>query len=201
VRETTTEKQSLDNLFDENLNDTVNALAQTYYQAYRNNTHGRALISVEDLEGEGAMALTVAYRSYDPNKGKFSTWAYPYVRNAMQEYCLRFCHTLSISRQAARTELPKMLGVGVVHIDQLEEGSEFDIPAGSGMQSLDEARDYFFSSLGGFERKLMEDYLLNNLSLRQVAMRNQISASRAGKIIRKATDDIKVKVEEYVKND
>lgn len=197
----TTEKESLDNLFDENLNDTVSALAQTYYQAYRHNAHGKSMITVEDLEGEGAMALTVAYRTFDPNKGRFATWAYPYIRNAMQQYCLRFCHTLSISRQAARTELPQMLGVGVVHIDQLEEGSEFDIPVNSGMNSLDEARDHFFSGLGGFERKLMEDYLLNDLSLRQVAMRNQISASRAGKIIRKATDEIKDKVEAYVKND
>lgn len=201
MRENTTDKTSLDNLIDENLNDMVAALANTYYQAYKNNTHGRALITAEDLEGEGFVAVALSHGSYDPSKGAFRTWAYPYIRNAMQEYCLRFCHTLSISRKAARTELPQMLSVGVVHIDQLEEDSEFDIPAGSGMHSLEEARDYLFSGLVGFERKIVEDYLLHDLTLRQIAMRNPISASRAGKIIRKATDGIKEKVKEYVKND
>lgn len=194
------EKPSLDDLLDDNLKNMIAALASSYYKSYQHNVHGSALITHEDLNAEGLMAITLAHQSFDPARGAFRTWAYPYINHAMNGYCLKYCHTLSISYKAARTDLHNMLNVGVVHIDQLEEGCEFDVPAGSGVGSIKEAEDYLFDGLGCFERQLVEDYLVHNLSLRQVAFRNKMSPSRAGNIIRRVTDGLKARMEEYVKN-
>lgn len=201
---TTTEKTPLEVLFDKNLQDLINAMASTFY---RGKSHS-AMISQEDLANEGCLGATIAYESFDVSLGRtnnvaqsFRTHAYPYIKNAMLTYCRKFGHSLSISEKAARDELGLLINIGVVHIDQFGDDEEFDIPVGSGVNVSQDVDEYFLVGFSEFERILIKDNIIDGYSLKDLSDRYHISKSRAGEIIRGLTERMKIRAEDYVKND
>lgn len=201
----TLEKPALDVLLDHQLHSLVQCTASQFFGVYRRRSPHSVMITQEDLATEGYVGVTVAYESFNPNLGatsniaqSFRTYVYPYIKNAMLTYCRKFGHTLSISEKSARFDLPEMAGIGVVHIDQLDEDEEFDIPAGSGVESLSDVEDFFFAGFSEFERNLVKDHIIEGYSLQELSDRHGLSKSRAGEILRGLTDRMRSKAEEYV---
>jgi len=196
----TTPKESLTELLDDNLNDMVASLATTYYNMYKYSDRG-SLIEQEDLEGEGFIAVAIAHESFDPSRGKFRTWAFPYVNKAMTNFCLKFRHPLSISEKAARRDIPTIMDIGIMHLNWPDEdGNDFDIPVASGVDSSNETIEYFFHGFNKFEQKLLKENILDGDSLQEVALRHNLSKSQVRTIIIRLKDRMKLRVREYVEN-
>lgn len=206
--DTLVEKPPLETLFTPDLFDLINATASQLYGTYGKRNPHSTMITQEDLASQGCLGATTAYESFDPALGynrdvtlAFRTYAFPYIRNAMMTYCRKFSHTLSISEKAAREELHAITSIGVVHIDQFDDGEEFDVPVGSGVEISPDVDDYFLAGFSLFERKLVKDHIIGGYSLQELSERHNISKSRAGKIIAGLTDRMRERAEDYDKND
>ena len=176
-------KPSLEDLLeDPGFKRTVDNLAYGFITKYGSNP----LIDREELRNEALLAATIAYGSFDPERGcRFKTHAFPYMQNAMNTFCRRYCHVLSISEKDARTHLGDMLGVGIMRIDQHqdENGEEFDIPVGSGVEANYDLADFLFTGFTAFERTIATEYFLEEKSLQNIAHKYNMSKSRVGSII------------------
>lgn len=213
--DTAIDKPSLDVLLDQNLHDLINATAFRFYAVYAKRSGHSAMISQEDLAGQGFCGVMIAYQSFDPSLGYdnnlipwFRSHAYLYIRNAMLIYCRKFSHPLSISEKSAREDWNDICNIGVLHIDQMSgaEGREgkdkFDIPIGSGVDvASQDIDDYFLAGFSQLERNLVKDHLIDGYSLQEVSKRHQISKSRASEIIRGLKGRMKERAEDYVKDD
>lgn len=180
------DKPTLEQLLDDtSFKTTVRNLAYKFYRKFGSNP----MVSIEDLTNEGFLAAATAYISFDHTRGfLLKTHAYPYMKYAMQTYCRKFCHVLSISEKEARVHLDDMLNVGVLRIDQKQddENSDFDIPVGSGVD-ISNVGEYFFIGFSAFEKRLAQDYFLNDLSTRELSLKYNVSRSRVGSIIQDLT--------------
>lgn len=187
------EKPTLEQLLDDtSFNNTVRNLAYSFYGKFGSNP----MVSMEDLINEGLLAAATAYTSFDHTRGYlFKTHAFPYVKHAMQTYCRKFCHVLSISEKESRNHLDEMLGVGILRIDQKHdnESSDFDIPIGSGVD-ISTVDEYFFIGFSAFEKRLAQDYFLNDLSTRELAVKYGVSRSRVGSIVQDLTRRMRERV-------
>lgn len=213
--DTVIEKPSLDALLDQNLHDLINATAFRFYAVFAKRSQYSAMISQEDLAGQGFFGVMTAYRSFDPSVGYddnlipwFRSHAYPYIRNAMLTYCRKFSHPLSISEKAAREDWGEICNIGVVYIDHQRtngdsgEHTSFDIPVGSGVDVTEQdIDDYFLAGFSQLERNLVKDHLIDGYSLQEVSIRHQISKSRASEMIKGLKDRMKGRAENYVKDD
>jgi RNA polymerase sigma factor (sigma-70 family) len=212
----TIEKPSLETLLTSEILDLVSATASQFYAIYGRRSKHSVMITQEDLASHGYLAATVAYKSFDPNLAfntdlvtAFRTYAFPYIRSAMMTYCRKFSHPMSISEKSAREEWGTISSIGIVHIDHMngakcggDESDQFDIPIGSGVDSLEQdINDYFFAGFTEFERKLVRDHMIDGYSLQELSSRYNISKSRAGEIIRGLTDRMRERAENYVEND
>lgn len=204
---TVVEKPSLDALLNQNLHDMVNCLASQFYGTYGKRNIHSVMISQEDLALEGYVGVTIAYRSFNAGLGhtddvvrSFRTHAYPYIKNAMLTYCRKFGHSLSISEKAARDDLGVIINIGVIHIDQFDEDKEFDIPVGSGVEISQDVDEYFLAGFTKFERNLVKDHMIDGCSLQELSNEHGVSKSRAAEIIRKLTNRMRTRAENYVKD-
>ena len=199
----TEEKPTLEYLLDEDLHDLINATASQFYNNYGRNSKS-AMITQEYIAGEGFFATVVAYKSFLPERGSsdnprvsFRTHAFPYITNAMLVYCRKFGHPMSIGEKAARDELGHIRDIGVVHIDQFDDDDEFDIPAGSGVESSQDVEDYFMVGFTELQKDLIRGHILDGYPLQVVSDRNGISKSRASEIIRELKGRMKERAENY----
>ena len=196
----TLEKKPLEELLDSDTNDMIACLASRYRAKY-NRQSNSSMISQGDLVSEGYVGATVAYQTYDPEKASFRTYAFPYIINAMLTYCRKFSHALSISERSAREDFPVIAGINVIHIDQYDDETEFDIPVGSGVETNQDVDEYFLTGFNDFERELVKDHMLNGCSLQDLAIRHDMSKSRIGEIMRGLTDRMKMRAQNYDKDD
>lgn len=201
------EKPALDALLDTDLHELVECTASRYYRVYGKNATHSSMITQEDLALEGFAAIVAAYASFDPVRASnedlnkaFRTFVFPYMNNAMKTYCRKFGHALSISEKAARFGFNDMIGINVIHMDQLHEESEFDIPVGSGIESSCDVDDFFFAGFSEFERKISKERFLEGCTLQEIADRNGMSKSRTGEVLRGLTERLRIKAEDYVQN-
>lgn len=180
---------------------TAQNLANHYARIYRNN----AMIDPADLLSEALLAATTAYISFDVTRGvTFKTHAFPYMKHAVQTYCNKFCHILTISEKAARDNLGAMTDIGILRIDQHpagEDGGEFDIPVGSGLDLHYDIEEFFFAGFSELEKNLVRDYLVNDLSIRELSAKYNISKSRIGSIISGLTHRMQERARNYAEND
>jgi RNA polymerase sigma factor (sigma-70 family) len=192
-------------LFDKDLADMVNGMATGYFRKYGRHSSS-VMITIDDLETEGYVGATVAYQTFDRHLGattnyiqSFRTYAYPYIKAAMNAYCRRYSHVLSISERDSRDNMSSINSIQVVHIDHQTEDSEgFDIPVGSGVEASQEVSEYLFAGLSKLEVDLVKGHIINEHSLQELADEYGLSKSRAGEIIRAAKDKMKERVEDYV---
>lgn len=204
----TLEKPALDVLLNSNLHDLVKATANRFYNAYGRYAAHSVMITTENLGQEGYVGLTVAYESFDPNLGhttdmaqSFRTHCYPYIKNAMLTFCRKYGHTLSISEKAARDEFKDIISIGVIHMDQLNEDEEFDLPVGSGVEVSHDVDTYLLAGFTDFERNLVRDNMIDGYSLQEISKRYSLSKSRAGEILRGLTERMRMRAENYDQND
>jgi RNA polymerase sigma factor (sigma-70 family) len=207
MEDKTLEKPTLDVLLDHNLHDLVQSMASKFNKSYGKRGIYSTMITHEDLATEGYVGVTVAYPSFNPDLGasdnvaqSFRTYAYPYIKSAMQTYCKKFSHALSISEKAARLHFQDITEIGTIYIDQLEENEEFDIPVASGIKFDSDIEDYLFIGFTNFERELMRDHIICDYSLQEVARRHGLSKSRVGEIVRDLTQRMKGRAEKYVQD-
>ncbi len=199
---------SIEELFDENLNDMTRAMAANYFRSYGKYASS-AMITFDDLVNEGELAAVVAYQSFDQTLGvasnaaaSFRTHAYPYINAAIRTYCRKFAHVLSISERDTRDHLDLIHDIGVVHIDahshKVKEADRFDIPIGSGVEVTHEISKNMFVGLSTLETKLIKGHILEGYSLKILASECGLSKSRVGQIIRRAKSKMKERIQDYV---
>ncbi len=199
--ESVAEKLPLETLLDDNLQDMIRCIAMGFRRKYAR-THNHYMITDQDLISEGTLATVTAYKSFDPTRGiLFRTYAYPYIRYAMQTYCRKFSHPLSISEKCARDDFGSIMNIPVIHIDQLDEDTEFDIPMGSGLNLPQELDVLYMTGFTDFERATFVDYVFNQLSLQELSHKYGRSKTRMGVIMNQLKDRIKTKVQYHEQND
>ncbi len=199
-----TSKPSLEELLDDKLMGIAEGMAKVLVVKY-GRYNAQALITVDDLRDEALLAAATAYASYDPSRGAlFSTYVYPYMRHAMQTYCKKFGHVLTISEKDSRDFMAEINGISVLRIDQCvanTDGEEFDIPVGSGAKCSLDVDDFLLRGFNTLERNIIKDHYIDEYSLREIAMRHKISKPRVGVMIRDLKDRMKERAERYVQDD
>ena len=192
-------KPSLESLLeDASFKQTVRNLAYGFYRPY-----GYCpMVTMEDLINEGNLAASLAYGNFDISRGcTFKTHAFPYMRYAMNTYCRRYSHVLSISEKETRSRMDDLREIGVMRIDQYnqdDEDHDFDIPQTSGMDMGFDFDEYYFAGFSHFEKALAIDYFIEEVSLQELSARHGVSKSRAGSIIQELKHRMKSRVQ---KND
>ena len=201
------EKPALDVLLDHSIHSLVRCMASRFRQNHGRKAPHSVMLSEEDIAHEGYIGVTVAYTSFDPNKGhtddmvkSFRTHCFPYIKSAMLTYCRKFGHSLSISEKAARYDFNDLIGIGIVHMDQLPEDESFDLPIGSGVDATQDVDEYFMTGFTQLERNMIRDNVIDGYSLQEVADRYNLSKSRAGEILRGLMERMRARAEDYVKN-
>lgn len=196
------EKLSLEELvLNQDFQNLLKRTARRYAYKY-SKFSGSSSLEVDDLISEGFIAANTAYNSYDPKFGAtFVTYAYPYIRHAMDSYCRRYCHVLTISEKESRDYLGDLINRSVLRIDQDDssDGNEFDIPASSGLEVEFDVDDYFFAGFSSFEKELARSNMIEGKTINELAVKYNISRSRIGVIIKELKDRMKEKAEEYAK--
>ena len=192
-------------LFDQNLADMIHGMATGYFRKYGKNSSS-IMIRTDDLETEGYLGATVAYQTFDYRQGatnnhiqSFRTYAFPYIKAAMNAYCRRYSHVLSISERDSRDNMNSINSIQVVRIDQPQKDADyFDIPVGSGMELPQEVSEHLFAGLSALEVKLIKGHILEDHSLQELADEHGLSKSRTGEIVRAAKNKMKERVVDYV---
>jgi len=194
------EKLPLETLLDNDLQNMINCLATNFRLKYAKSCNSH-MITQQDLVSEGMLATVTAYMSFDPTRGVlFRTYSYPYIRYAMQTYCRKFSHPLSISEKYARENFGSIMNIDIVYIDQLDEDTEFDIPIGSGINTLSDIDDGYMMGFTDFERNILKDHIFNQLSLQVLSQKYGLSKTRMGVIVNQLKDRIKERIQYYEQN-
>ena len=197
----TIEKPSLETLItSKNFRGMTDALS---YKAMRSSyrfIQAHPVVSRQDLVSEGITAACAAYKNFDPSKGSWCSYTYMYVLNAMQTYCKKFCHPLSISERESREHLADMTGIGVVRIDRSnpEYGDkQFDIPVGSGVEVGEyEVDEFYFRGFAPLEVTIFKEHVLQDKTLQEVALKYNLSKSSVYTTIDKLSKRMRERVEE-----
>ena len=195
-------------------------LASHYAKAFWNSP----MIEMADLLSEALLAATTAYASFDVTRHEygdvnklFRIFAYPYMRHAVQTYCNKFCHSLTISEKAARFDLKSMTDIGILRLDHTPENDPdsddressgrdgavmLGIPdSASGVNAQLDIDEFFFAGFTQTERELAREFMLNDRSIRELAERYDISKSRIGSILNDLKSRMQERARKYVEED
>lgn len=194
-------------------------LANHFAKAFWNSP----MIEMADLLSEALLAATTAYTSFDMARHEygdvnklFRIFAYPYMKHAVQTYCNKFCHSLTISEKAARFDLKSMTEIGILRLDQVREGTGQDnngdaevceylnhdgLAVGSGVETHIDIDEFFFAGFTQTEKELAREFMLNDLSIRELAVKYDISKSRIGSILNDLRDRMQERARKYVEED
>jgi len=181
----------------------LNALSyKALRSSYRFHT-SHPLVSKADLLSEGITAACSAYKNYDPSKGAWCSYTYMYVQNAMQTYCKKFCHSLSITEKDSRDNLADLTSIGVLHIDQqLEDGAKFDLPVGSGIEvGENEIDEFYFRGFSSFETSLLKEHILEEKTLQEIAIKYKMSKSSVYTVVARLLERMKERIDYYESQD
>ncbi len=202
----TVSKPSLESLItDKNFVKMVETLSfKTLRSSYRFNTE-HPIVSQQDLVSEGMTAACNVYKNFDPSRGAWTSYTYMYVLNAMQTFCKKNCHQLSISEKESRDHLGDMTKIGVVRIDRRaedENGRSFDIPVGSGVEAgKDELDEFYFRGFAPMEVAMFKEHILEEKTLQEVATKYGVSKSNVYTTIDRLSQRMRERVEYYEQND
>jgi RNA polymerase sigma factor (sigma-70 family) len=176
----------------------IEALAYRTIMQYRSGNTSY-LISKKDLVSEAIAAACAAYANFDPARGAWTTYTYLYALNAMQTYCKKFSHPLSISEKDARTNLPYLGSIGIMRIDQQIDNTDegkFDIPVGSGVEIVEEGVvDEYLRGFSHDSIAMLKEHILEGKTLYQIGIKYGMSKSKVYNIIHKMMDRVKERVE------
>lgn len=158
------------------------------------------LADTEDLMSEGVLAAIKAYPNFDPARGDWCSYTYMYVLNAMQTFCKKNSHQLSISEREARDNLHKLSCIGVVRVDrkiQTDFGEmSFDIPSGSGVDvSHVDLDNYYFNGFSNLEVSMFKEHVIEDRTFQEIALKYGIPRSTVFVTIDKMSKRIRERVE------
>jgi RNA polymerase sigma factor (sigma-70 family) len=163
------------------------------------------VVSREDLISEGMTAACNAYKNFDPAKGAWTSYTYMYVLNAMQTFCKKNCHQLSISEKEARDNLAEMTNIGIVRIDNRPGDSEdmtFDIPVGSGVEvGENEFEEFYFRGFSPLEVSMFKEHVLEDKTLQEIATKYNVSKSSVYTTIDRLSRRMRERVDYYEQED
>lgn len=165
------------------------------------------IVSREDLISEGMTAACNAYKNFDPTKGAWTSYTYMYVLNAMQTFCKKNCHQLSISEKEARDHLSEMTNIGVVRIsresrDDNGGGSHLDIPVGSGVEvGENEFEEFYFRGFSPLEVSMFKEHIFEDKTLQEIARNYNVSKSSVYTTIDKLSKRMRERVAYYEQED
>ena len=164
------------------------------------------VVSRQDLLSEGITSAIAAYKNFDPAKGAWTSYTYMYVLNAMQVFCKKNCHQLSISERDSRHHLADMTNIGVMRLSRErrdDSGAEgFDIPVGSGVELGEyELDDYYFRGFAPQDVAMFKEHHLEDRTLQEIAIKYKTSKSNVYLVVERLTERIKERIEHYEQND
>lgn len=163
------------------------------------------IVSRQDLISEGTASAIAAYKNFDPAKGAWTSYTYMYVLNAMQVFCKKNCHQLSISERDSRHNLADMTNIGVVRLnreDERRDGSNVDIPVGSGVELGEyELDDYYFRGFAPQDVAMFKEHHLEDRTLQEIATKYRTSKSNVFLVVERLTERIRERIETYEQND
>lgn len=168
-------------------------------------TDEHPLVSKPDLISEGVTAACNVYKNFDPAKGKWTSYTFMYVLNAMQTFAKRNCHQLSISEKEARNHLCDMTKIGVVRIhreDRARHGGEtFDIPVGSGVEiDQNEVDEFYFRGFSQMEVEIFKEHVFEDKTFQQISNERNLSKSSIYLIIERLSRRMKERIQEHEEN-
>jgi|RhiMethySRZTD1v2_1073278.scaffolds.fasta_scaffold08327_10 RNA polymerase sigma factor (sigma-70 family) len=197
-------KPTLESLIqDKNFRTMVETLS---YKALRSSyrfAQEHPIVSQQDLVSEGMTAACNAYKNFDPAKGAWTSYTYMYVLNAMQTFCKKNCHQLSISEKEARDHLADMTNIGVVRIsrerrDGASGDAGFDIPIGSGVEiGENEFEEFYFRGFSPLEVSMFKEHVLEDKTLQEIARKYNVSKSSVYTTIDRLSKRMRERVEYY----
>ncbi len=180
---------------------------KTLRSSYRFNSE-HPIVSQQDLVSEGVTAACAVYKNFDPAKGAWTSYTYMYVLNAMQTFCKKNCHQLSISEKEARDHLGDMTNIGVIRIDRVnghkDDGNHpaFDIPSASGVEyHHDEFEEFYFRGFAPLEVAMFKEHILEDKTLQEIANKYGVSKSNVYTTIDRLSKRMRERVEYYEQND
>jgi RNA polymerase sigma factor (sigma-70 family) len=165
------------------------------------------VVSQQDLVSEGMTAACNAYKNFDPAKGAWTSYTYMYVLNAMQTFCKKNCHQLSISEKEARDHLAEMTNIGIVRIDQPRGQSDdqersIDIPVGSGVEvGENEFEEFYFRGFSPLEVSMFKEHVFEDKTLQEIAKKYNVSKSSVYTTIDRLSKRMRERVEYYEQED
>ena len=120
------------------------------------------------------MRLMAQAKSYNPEKGKLSTWIYSTVRFAVME-----------ARETMRKHSP------LVFVENYHEQSVRYFPETPDIMLYDKIAKFIDTRLGANEKKVVRDWCYDHKPFREIAKDIGISKSRIGIIFQRAIHKIK----------
>lgn len=158
------------------------------------------IATTEDLISEGVLAAIKTYPNFDPSRGDWCGYTYMYVLHAMQVFCKKNSHQLSISEREARDHLGELACIGVVRIDRpiQSDGNDlhFDIPVGSGVDASQVDLDsFYFNGFSDLEVSMFKEHIIEDRTLQEIALKYGISRSTVFVTIDKMSKRIRERVE------
>lgn len=197
-------KPSLESLLDnKDFKDMLNAVAYTALRSSYRFSQSHPIISKQDLVSEGIAAACSAYRNFDPAKGAWCSYVYMYIKNAMQTFCKKFCHSLSISEKESREYLGDMTKIGVTRIDAPlsddQQSSDYLLPpSASGVDiHADDLDEFYLRGFQPIEITMFKEHLLEDRTLQDIANRHGVTKSTVNTTINMMYARIKERIEYY----
>ncbi len=196
-------KPTLESLIeDKNFKAMVSTLSyKAMRTSYRFNME-HPLVSHKDVISEGMLAACNAYKNFDPAKGAWTSYTYMYVLNAMQTFCKKNCHQLSISEKESRDHLGEMTKIGIVRISREDRDSDgngsFDIPVGSGVEAGEnEFEEFYFRGFSPTEVSMFKEHVFEDKTLHEIAKKYNVSKSSVYTTIDRLSKRMRERVEYY----
>lgn len=201
-------KPTLESLIeDKNFKTMVETLSYKALRASYRFGSEHPIVSQQDLVSEGMMAACNAYKNFDPAKGAWTSYTYMYVLNAVQTFCKKNCHQLSISEKEARDHLGEMTKIGIVRIDQPrgrsdEQERSMDIPAGSGVEpGENEFEEFYFRGFSPLEVAMFKEHIFEDKTLQEIAKKYNVSKSSVYTTIDRLSKRMRERVSYYEQED
>ena len=149
----------------------------------------RTFANYEDLKQDGRMALLLALRNYDPDKGSFFWWANRYIETKVKREANRHS-TIKIPIKQTKEFMPYKVSQLPILIDLCPDALQTMISS-----ELKEKVQQAISQLPDDQRKIIELNGIKSYSISQIARELNIARPDCTKLLNEAKKNLKHNLE------
>ena len=145
-------------------------------------------IDIEDLKSAAYLGLTEAAHRYEPEFGiSFSTYAYPRIFGAIQDF-LRELNCIKYSKDYNLVSLSLANEEGNSLAETIESKPE---------ENIEEIFEVLTFNIEGQAKTMLKHYFIDELSMREVGEKFNVSESRISQLIKQYKEQIHFNWNEY----